>query len=103
MAKTLLALFNLKDDVSVNDYVAWARSVDLPTVNGLKSVDQFSAYSIGEVFGSDARPPYQYFEIIDVNDMDQFMSDISTDTMKKVAGEFQKFTDDVIFLLSERL
>ncbi len=103
MAKTLLALFNLKNDVSKDDYVAWARSVDLPTVNGLKSVDQFSAYSIGEVFGADTKPPYQYFEVIDVNDMDQFMSDIGTDTMQKVASEFQKFTDDVIFLLSERL
>lgn len=103
MNKTLLALFNLKEGASEKDYLAWARSVDLPTVNGLKSVDQFSAYQINGVFGSDDTPPYTYFEIIDVNDMDQFLTDVSTDVMKKVAGDFQEFTDDVIFLLSERL
>ena len=103
MAKTIIALFNLKAGASAQDYLAWARSVDIPTVNGLKSVDNFSAYAIEGVFGSDATPPYQYFEIINVNNMDGFLDDIGTDVMKKVAGEFQQFTDDVIFLISEGL
>lgn len=103
MAKTIIALFNLKAGASTQDYLAWARSVDIPTVNGLKSVDNFSAYAIEEVFRSDATPPYQYFEIINVNNMDGFLDEIGTDVMKKVAGEFQQFTDDVIFLISEGL
>lgn len=101
MAKTILALFNLKKSATEKEYLAWARSVDLPTVNNLKSVDQFNAYAIDSVLGSKATPPYQYFEIIDVNDMDQFTVDTGGEKMQKVASEFRQFTDDVIFLLSE--
>lgn len=101
MAKTLLALFNLKNGATSEDYLKWARTVDLPTVNGLKSVDQFDAYAVEGVFGSDATPPYQYYEVIQINDMDEFLTEVGTDTMKKVAAQFQQFTDDVIFLLSE--
>ena len=103
MTKTILALFNLKDGASSQDYITWAKSVDLPTVNGLKSVDQFTAFNVEGLLGSEERPPYQYFETIDVNDMDLFMSEVGSDVMQKVAAEFRQFTDDVIFLVSESL
>jgi hypothetical protein len=41
MPTRIVALFNLKRGVSAADYEAWAKRVDLPTVNGLKSVDKF--------------------------------------------------------------
>jgi len=35
MAAKILVLFNLNEGTSVADYEAWAKTVDIPTVNGL--------------------------------------------------------------------
>jgi hypothetical protein len=98
----LVALFNLKPGVSVEEYEAWARSTDLPTVNGLASVDSFQVFKATGVLGSDAAPPYAYVETIDVNDMDGFWKDVSTPAMQAVAGAFTGMAD-VIFLSTEEL
>lgn len=103
MSITLLALFNLKDGISEKDYLEWAKRVDIPTVNGLRSIDNFQVYSVQSIFGSEEKPPYQYYEIIKVNHMDDFLEDIGSKTMQDVAAEFKKFTDDVFFLLSDEI
>jgi hypothetical protein len=35
--------------------------------------------------------------------MDQFGADVSTDLMKKVAGEFREFADSPMFIVSEKV
>ena len=101
--KRIVVLFNLKDAGSAADYETWARSTDLPVVNGLDSVDGFSVHRASGMLGGDASPPYQYVEIIDVNDMELFGEEVSTDTMQKVAGEFQAFADAPLFILTDAL
>ena len=101
--KRIVVLFNLKDAGSAAAYEAWARSTDLPVVNGLDSVDSFSVHRASGMLGSDASPPYQYVEIIDVNNMELFGEEVSTDTMQKVAGEFQAFADAPVFILTDSL
>ncbi len=103
MSTRIVALFNLKPGVSVSDYENWAKNTDLPTVNGLKSVDRFEVFRSTGLLGSDAKPPYQYIEIIDVNDMGVFGGEVSTETMQKVAGEFQAMADDLAFILTDKL
>lgn len=103
MATRIVALFNLKPGVSAADYEAWAKATDLPTVNGLKSVDRFEVFRSAGLLGSDAKPPYAYIEIFDVNDMETFGGEVSTETMQKVAGEFQAMADDLVFILTDRL
>jgi len=99
---TLIVLFNLKNEADREAYEAWAKSTDLPIVRELASVDSFEVYRTAGIFGSDAPAPYQYVEMIDVNDMDQFGADVSTETMAKVAGEFQTFADNPVFMLSHK-
>lgn len=99
----IVVLFNLKDAGSVEEYEAWAKSTDLPIVNGLKSVDGFTVHRATGLLGTDAAPPYQYIEIIDVNDMSVFGEEVSTETMRKVAGEFQGFADSPTFILTDSL
>ncbi len=101
MATRILALFNLKPGVSVSDYETWAKTVDIPTVNGLGSIASFDVFKSTGLLGSEEAPPYAYFETIDVNDMDQFGQDVGSETMQKVAAEFQAMTDDLVFILSE--
>lgn len=103
MATRIVALFNLKRGLTAGDYERWAKRVDIPTVNGLKSIDKFEVFRSVGLLASDARPPYQYVEIIDVADMDEFGKDVSTAAMQKIAGEFQAMTDDLVFILTEKL
>ncbi|MEM7445840.1 MAG: REDY-like protein HapK [Pseudomonadota bacterium] len=99
----IVALFNLKSDADRDAYEAWARSTDLPTVRALPSVDGFSVHPTLSLLGSDDPPPYQYVEIIDVADMERFGQDIASETMQRVAGEFQAFADNPIFMLTGSL
>jgi hypothetical protein len=103
MSTKIVALFNLAPGVSVADYEAWAKATDLPTVNGLKSVDKFEVFKSVALLGSEDKPPYAYIEIIDVNDMDVFGGEIGTETMQKVAGDFQGMVSDLIFILTDKL
>ena len=99
----VIVLFNLKADADAGAYEAWARSTDLPIVNGLDSVDRFQVLKASGLLMSDAAPPYQYIETIEINDMDVFGADISSDTIQRVAGEFQAFADNPMFILCEPL
>jgi hypothetical protein len=98
----IIALFNLKPGVAVADYEAWARRVDLPTVNGLPSIESFEVFKAKEVMGSDAAPPYAYVETLDVRDMGQFGEDVATPVMQSVAREFAGMAD-VTFMVMERI
>lgn len=103
MATKIVALFNLKPGTSAADYEAWAKETDLPTVNGLKSVDQFEVFKATALLGSEAKPPYTYIEIIDVNDMEVFGGEVGTEAMQKVAAAFQGMVDDLVFIMTDKL
>lgn len=99
----ILVLFNLRQGVDVAEYERWAETTDLPIVNGLSSISKFSVHAVTGLLGTDAPPPYQYFEVVDIADMDQFGKDVATETMQKVSAEFQKLADNPLFLLSRTL
>lgn len=102
MAKVIV-LFNLKDGVDRSEYEDWAKASDLPTVRGLDSVADFSVHRASGLLGSDEAPPYQYIEIIDVSDMARFGEEVASETVQKLAAEFQGFADGPLFLLTESL
>jgi hypothetical protein len=91
----IIVLLNLKPGKSAADYEAWARSTDLPTVAALKSIDAFKVYETTGVLGSQDKPPYQYIEILDVADMATFGDEVGTETMQRVAAEFQGWADPI--------
>lgn len=98
----IVALFNLKPGVSVADYEAWAKESDLPTVNGLKSIDKFEVFRSAALLGTEAPPPYQYIEIIDVADMDAFGADVASEKMQAIAAQFQALADTT-FIVTEKV
>lgn len=100
----IICLFNLKDGVDVAEYEEWAKTRDIPTVNGLGSVERFTVHKATGVFGHDsARPHFEYIEVIDITGMDAFVSDISTDEFQAAAAPFQGFADAPQFILTEDL
>ena len=99
---TLIVLFNLKDEAARAEYEAWAAATDVPTVSGLPSVDSFTVHRVSGLFGVDAPAPYQYVEVIEVNDLDGLVADVSTEAMQAISAQFQTFADQPTFMLAER-
>ena len=99
----IVCLFNLKHGASREDYEAWAKGTDIPGVNALPSVAAFTVHRATGLFGSDASPPYDYIEVIDIHGMDDFVADVSNPEFQKVAAAFGQFTDDPTFILTEDL
>jgi len=98
----LVVLFNLKNEASKEAYEQWAQNTDVPTVKGLISVDDFKVYRLGNLMGTEEPSPYQYCEIIEVNDMGKLGEEVGSETMQRVAAEFQEFADNPTFIVSEQ-
>lgn len=88
----IIVLLNLKPGKSAADYERWAVTTDLPTVNALKSIDNFALFQATGLLGSDGPSPYDYIEILDIADMDLFGQEASTETMGRVAAEFNQWS-----------
>lgn len=100
----VVVLFNLKADTDVAAYEDWARTRDIPGVRALPSIDDFQIYRTTGLLGGDATPPYQYVEIIDIADMDGFMTDVAGAPRQAVAREFRTFLGtEPFFMLTEPL
>lgn len=99
----IVVLFNLKPGVSVSEYEEWARTRDIPNVNALGSVSGFTVHKATGLFGSDAPPPCQYVEIIDITGMDAFVADVTTPEFQALAAPFRDYADNPQFILTEDL
>ncbi len=99
---TLIVLFNLKSDADKAAYEHWAQTTDVPTVKGLRAVDDFRVYRMGNLLGTDTPSPYQYCEVIEINDMNSLFADIGTETMQRVAAEFQAFAEAPLFIVADQ-
>ncbi|MEO1485630.1 MAG: REDY-like protein HapK [Bacteroidota bacterium] len=99
----LVVLFNLKDDSAKEAYEAWAKNTDVPTASSLKSVDDFKVFRLGNIMGTENPSPYQYCEVLHINDMGLLGEEVGSEAMQKVAAEFQGFADNPIFIVSEQI
>ena len=99
----IIALFNLKQGASRDDYEAWAKSRDLPTVSGLSSVNSFQVLRATGLLFSGDKPPYDYIEVLDVTGLDAFLADCGGDAVAALASEMSAFTDGATFITTETL
>jgi hypothetical protein len=99
----IIVLFNLLPGVTADAYEAWARSTDLPIVRGLRSIAGFDVYKAQRLLRGDDAPPYQYVELLLVEDMDAFRQDAAQPTMQRVAAEFRTYADSPTFVVCENL
>ena len=100
---TIIVLFNLKTGVSKIAYEAWAKETDMRIVRDLSSIDRFDVFESQGLLGTDTKPPYEYVELLEVNDMDVFGKETGTDTMASVAKQFQEFADNPLFILTKNI
>ncbi len=100
---TIIVLFNLKSGTDRTKYENWAKSVDLPSVRNLDSIDSFRVFRSTGMLGSKEAAPYEYIEVIDISEWEQFGQEIATDVMQKVAGQFQSFADNPLFIMTDSI
>lgn len=100
---TLIVLFSLKPGVDRQAYEHWARTTDLPVVRDLPSVKAFDIYRVSGLLRSETPAPYDYAEVIDLRDQDEFLTDVTSDTMRRVAAAFRTFADNPLFLVTASL
>jgi len=98
----LIVLFNLRDANVRADYEHWARTRDMPTAGALPSVDEFEVLKVRGLLGPGVAP-YEYIEILRVNDMSQFAKDVAVPAMQTIAQEFQAFADNPLFIVTSAL
>ncbi len=100
----IIVPFNLKPGTNVAEYEEWAKTKDVPTASALGSVKSFTVHKATGLFGDpEATPPYQYFEVLDITDMDAFIADISDEKFQEAAAPFQVYADAPQFILTEDL
>ncbi len=101
--KTMIVLFNLKPGQSEADYEKWAKEVDIPTVTALKSVQDFKVYRSEGLFGSDAKPPYRYVEVLQVTSADDLGADVGNSAaMAGIIAKFGEIADNPTFMVTEQ-
>ena len=100
---TVIVLYNLKPGTSPEEYERWAREQDLPTVNGLASVDAFEVLRSRGLLIGEGKPPYEYVEVMRVPDMEAFGRDLADPQVQAGAARFQEFADNPIFILVENI
>ncbi|MBN8588401.1 MAG: REDY-like protein HapK [Rhodothermia bacterium] len=98
---TLIVLFNLKEGVSEAEYEQFAQEIDVPTVVRLNAVESFKVFRTSGVLGSEAPAPYRYVEVIEVADLDGLFGELGTETMQRVAGQFQAFAENPVFIMAD--
>jgi len=103
MTTTILVMFNLQDDASIDEYETWAQESDAPAVRNLPSVSEYRIQKATGLLMGDGDSPYKYVEIIEVEDMEQFGDDVETDRMQEISAQFQGSADDPKFVLTEDL
>ncbi len=97
----LIVTFKLKDGASASEYEIWARTKDLPTARGLKSVDGFNIFKAVNRMIGEGPQPFDYVEILQINDFDQLGQDAGTQAMQQVSAELAGFADDLQFMIVE--
>lgn len=100
---TVIVLFNLKPGTSRDDYERWAREHDIPTVNGLASMDAFEVLRSQGLLIGEGQPPYEYVEIMRVPDMEAFGRDLASPEVQAGAARFQEFADNPLFILTRNI
>lgn len=100
----LLIRYNLQAGVSPEDFEAWVRDTDQPTMRSLNRVKSFETWKATGLLMGDGAPSQSYFEIFEIDDLDGFTAeDMPGDTVQAIMGQFMGFADNPEFVIAERL
>lgn len=100
----LLIRYNLQAGVSPEDFEAWVRDTDQPTMRSLNRVKSFETWKATGLLMGDGAPSQSYFEIFEIDDLEGFTAeDMPGDTVQAIMGQFVGFADNPEFVIAEKL
>lgn len=102
-SQILIVLFNLKNGVSVDEYEAFAKSIDSPTIKKLASNKSFTILKGLHLFGTNAASPYQYIEVMEVSNYDELANDISQSHVQNMLEKFMEFAEEPRLIVTQKL
>lgn len=98
----LLVLFNLADGTTPAEYESWARDEDTPAMLCLASIRSKTIFRAAGLWGSDETAPYQYAEMLDVEDLGRMQAEIGTAPgAADLVRRFNAMTRDLSFIVIE--
>jgi hypothetical protein len=96
----LILIYSLKDGVTPADFETWVRTVDYPSMRGLKRVADFRTHRVERSLMGPEKPAIQYIETFSIPDLDGFTKeDMGGATVQKVMGGFMGFAEAPQFLV----
>lgn len=103
MAKILLQ-YHLKPGTSHDEFEAWVRQTDYPTMRGIKRVASFSNHRVrGHLIG-EGEPDCHYAEIFDIPDLDGFRhEDLPGPIVQGIMGDFMDRVENARFLILDEI
>lgn len=102
--KQIIIIYNLRSDVTSEKFEDWVRTVDQPTMRGLKRVSRFQTYRTEALLMGEGKPSVQYIEIFDITDLDGFAGeDMPSDVVQMVMGAFMGLTENAEFIIASEV
>jgi REDY-like protein HapK len=102
--KQIIIMYNLKADVSPQQFEDWVRTVDQPTMRGLARVSRFRTFKTESLLMGDGKPSVQYVELFDITDLDGFVGeDMPGDVVQKVMGAFMGLVDNPELIIASEI
>lgn len=102
MMFTVFWLSKLKPGVAAADYENWVQDFDYEKARELKSVRSYRAYQIREPFLDTGSAPFDYLEVIQVTDLDEYRRELNEHpAAQAIAQEWGNYVELVHSLSGE--
>lgn len=96
----MVAVFNLKEGVTPEEYEAWARKTDPPMMAKLRSITSYGAYRTTGLLNGE-KSPYAYTEVIEVNDLELLQEEMKLEEVKAISKKLRGMITDYSMMLTE--
>jgi hypothetical protein len=99
---TVFLTYKLKPETAQEDYEAWIRATDYPTMRGLRRVASFVTYRTTGLLLGEGQPSADYIEVFDIPDLAGFTAeDMPGGVVQAIMGQFMGFVDNPEFIVAE--
>lgn len=89
---TAFFLTRLKPGVNSKDYERWVHQFDYPTARKMKSIKSYKVHRINGAF--DGEKKYDYIEVVEITDLDNYGRDLGSPEGKKLLAEWSNYVGD---------
>ncbi len=88
---TAFFLARLRPGLDPAAYERWVKEVDYPTSARLKSIVRYRNHRIRGPFRGEGEPAYQYIEVIDFTNLDDYRRDLETPAALEMRRQLAEF------------